>query len=120
MDIMSEIEEHINNNAVIIFMKGTPEQPRCGFSATAVKALIACGETFSFIDILANPEIRAALPAYGDWATFPQVWANGELVGGGDIVNELNQSGELKEIILEALKSAQIKNVLIDPAQIKQ
>ncbi|MFT5996634.1 MAG: monothiol glutaredoxin [Glaciecola sp.] len=120
MDIISKIEEHINNNAVIIFMKGTPQQPRCGFSATAVKALIACGENFSFVDILANPEIRAALPAYAEWPSFPQVWANGELIGGGDIVNELNQSGELKEIILAALKSAEIKKVLVDPAQIKQ
>ncbi|MFT5806723.1 MAG: monothiol glutaredoxin [Moritella dasanensis] len=107
MDIMNVIEAHINNNAVVIFMKGTPEQPRCGFSAIAVKALITCGEKFASVDILSNPEIRVALPVYGDWPSFPQVWANGELIGGGDIVSELNQSGELKTIISAAVKSAE-------------
>jgi monothiol glutaredoxin len=112
MNIMKEIEEHINNNAIIIFMKGTPEQPRCGFSAIAVKALIACGESFYSIDILANPEIRSALPVYGDWPSFPQVWANGELIGGGDIVSELSQSGELNVIISAAGKSTAAKQAI--------
>jgi monothiol glutaredoxin len=112
MDIMKEIEEHINNNAVVIFMKGTPEQPRCGFSAIAVKALIACGESYFSVDILANPEIRSALPVYGDWPSFPQVWANGELIGGGDIVSELNKKGELKVIISAAVKSAAAKQAI--------
>jgi monothiol glutaredoxin len=112
MDIMKEIEEHINNNAVVIFMKGTPEQPRCGFSATAAKALIACGENFFSVNILANPEIRSALPVYGDWPSFPQVWANGELIGGGDIVSELNKNGELKVIISAAVKSAAVKQTI--------
>jgi monothiol glutaredoxin len=115
MDIMNEIKEHINNNAVIIFMKGTPEQPRCGFSATAVKALNACGEKFASIDILSNPKIRVALPVYGDWPSFPQVWVNGELIGGGDIVSELNQSGELKTIITAAVKNAELKRSIPDP-----
>jgi monothiol glutaredoxin len=112
MDIMKEIEEHINNNPVVIFMKGTPEQPRCGFSAIAVKALIACGESFYSVDVLTNPEIRSALPVYGDWPIFPQVWANGELIGGGDIVSELNQNGELKVIISAAVKSAATKQAI--------
>ncbi|MGK0410822.1 MAG: monothiol glutaredoxin [Shewanella psychromarinicola] len=114
MDIMKEIEEHINNNAVVIFMKGTPEQPRCGFSAIAVKALIACGENFFSVDILANPEIRSALPDYGNWPSFPQVWANGELIGGGDIVSELNKNGELKVIISAAVKSDAAKQAIPD------
>ncbi|MBA6396139.1 MAG: monothiol glutaredoxin [Colwellia sp.] len=109
MDIMKEIEEHINNNAVIIFMKGTSERPLCGFSAIAVKALIACSENFVSVDILANPEIRAALPVYRDWPIFPQVWANGQLIGDGDIISELNQNGELKVIISAAVKSAATK-----------
>jgi monothiol glutaredoxin len=120
MDIMKEIEEHINNNAVVIFMKGTPEQPRCGFSAIAVKALITCGEKFASVDILSNPEIRSALPVYGDWPSFPQVWANGELIGGGDIVSELNQNGELQRIISAAVKNVKSNTVTPDPLQIKQ
>jgi monothiol glutaredoxin len=112
MDIMKEIEEHINNNAVVLFMKGTPEHPRCGFSAIAVKALIACGKNFCSVDILTNPEIRSALPVYGDWPSFPQVWANGELIGGGDIISELNQNGELKVIISVAVKSAAAKHAI--------
>ncbi|MEP7704454.1 Grx4 family monothiol glutaredoxin [Paraglaciecola sp. 25GB23A] len=114
MSVMNEIEEYINSNAVVLFMKGTPEHPRCGFSAIAVKALTACGENFSSVDILAKPEIRAALPIYGDWPSFPQVWANGELIGGGDIVSELNQNGELKRIISAAVKNAKSSKVKAD------
>ncbi|MBA6232743.1 monothiol glutaredoxin, Grx4 family [Colwellia sp. MB3u-22] len=109
MDIMKEIEEHIDNHAVVIFMKGTSEQPLCGFSAIAVKALITCNENFVSVDILANQEIRAALPVYGDWPIFPQVWANGQLIGDGDIISKLNQNGELKVIISAAVKSAATK-----------
>ena len=87
-------------------MKGTPEKPRCGFSAIAVKALIACGENFSCVDVLANSEIRWAFPVYGDWPSFPQVWANSELIGGSDIVSELHRNGELKKIVTEAVKTA--------------
>jgi monothiol glutaredoxin len=114
MSVMNEIEEYINSNAVVLFMKGTPEHPRCGFSAIAVKALTACVENFSSVDILAKPEIRAALPIYGDWPSFPQVWANGELIGGGDIVSELNQNGELKRIISAAVKNAKSSKVKAD------
>ena len=85
-------------------MKGTPEQSRCGFSAIAVKALIACGENFSYVDILANSDFCGAFPVFGDWPSFPQVWADSELIGGTDIASELNRNGELKKSSPRQLK----------------
>jgi monothiol glutaredoxin len=82
-------------------MKGSPNQPQCGFSARTVEALMACGERFAYVDILTNPDIRAALPSYANWPTFPQLWVNGELVGGCDIVTEMHNSGELQTLIAE-------------------
>jgi monothiol glutaredoxin len=105
MDIIETIKEQIESNPVIVYMKGSPEQPQCGFSARTVQALMACGERFAYIDILSNPEIRSTLPQYANWPTFPQLWANGELVGGCDIVTELQESGELQKIISVAVQS---------------
>lgn len=99
MDILTRIKQAIEDNTIIIFMKGTPEQPQCGFSAQTVQALKACGEPFGFIDVLANPDVRETLPSYANWPTFPQVYIKGELVGGCDIVTQLYQSGELQEMI---------------------
>ena len=81
-----------------------PYEPRCGFSAKTVQALIDCEAEFSYVDILANSEIRATLPSVSDWPTFPQVFVAGELIGGADIVTELNESGELSKIIQAAAK----------------
>ena len=106
MDIIDTIKEQIANNPVLIYMKGAPNAPQCGFSARAVQALMACGEKFSYVDILQNPEIRANLPAYANWPTFPQLWINGELVGGSDIILELHESGELQEMIKAAQPAA--------------
>ncbi|HEX4882371.1 MAG TPA: Grx4 family monothiol glutaredoxin [Porticoccaceae bacterium] len=103
MDIIDTIREQIESNPVILYMKGSPEQPQCGFSARTVQALMACGERFAYVDVLSNPEIRANLPAYADWPTFPQLWVKGELIGGCDIVTEMNQNGELKALIQEAV-----------------
>ncbi len=103
MDIIDTIREQIESNPVILYMKGSPEQPQCGFSARTVQALMACGERFAYVDVLSNPEIRANLPAYADWPTFPQLWVKGELIGGCDIVTEMNQNGELKTLIQEAV-----------------
>ena len=84
-------------------MKGTPYEPRCGFSAKTVQILIDCGAQFAFVDILENQEVRATLPSVSDWPTFPQVFVSGELVGGCDIVTQMHESGELKKIIDEAV-----------------
>ena len=101
MDIIETIKDQIESNAVILYMKGTPQFPQCGFSARAVEALMAIGRPFAYVNILENPEIRSELPKYANWPTFPQLWVNKELIGGSDIVLEMAQSGELKTIIEE-------------------
>tara|TARA_Y100000590_G_scaffold110622_1_gene126122 strand:+ start:299 stop:619 length:321 start_codon:yes stop_codon:yes gene_type:complete len=102
MDIEKEIKEQINSNPILLYMKGSPDAPQCGFSSRATQLLIACGKPFSFVDILSNPEIRANLPKVSNWPTFPQLFVNGELVGGSDIMTELHESGDLKELINSA------------------
>ena len=105
-DVIETIKEQIANNPVIIYMKGSPNAPQCGFSARAVQALMGCGERFAYVDILQHPEIRAALPQYANWPTFPQLWVNGELVGGSDIMLEMFERGELQSLIKEAVAAA--------------
>ena len=102
MEILDAIREQIDSNPVLLYMKGSPEQPQCGFSAQATQVLMACGERFAYIDILANPDIRANLPQVSEWPTFPQLFVAGELVGGCDIIIEMYQSGELQPMISEA------------------
>ncbi|MBR9828739.1 MAG: Grx4 family monothiol glutaredoxin [Oceanospirillales bacterium] len=99
MSVVDTIKEQIENNAILLYMKGTPRFPQCGFSSRAVEAVMSCGERFAFVNILENPEIRAELPKYANWPTFPQLWINGELVGGCDIICEMAANGELKEMI---------------------
>lgn len=106
MDIFDTIREQIENNPVLLYMKGSPEQPQCGFSARTVQALMACGERFAYVDVLSSPDIRANLPKYADWPTFPQLWVKGELVGGCDIVVEMHEKGELKPLIHEAVSGS--------------
>ena len=101
MDIMETIKEQVTSNRVILYMKGSPNQPQCGFSARAVQALANVGERFAYVDILSNPEIRANLPIYANWPTFPQLWVDGELIGGCDIVTDMHEKGELKTLIDE-------------------
>jgi len=103
MDIMETIKDQVENNSVLLYMKGSPNQPQCGFSARTVQALMACGQRFAYVDVLSNPEIRANLPAYANWPTFPQLWVGGELIGGCDIVTEMHDQGELKVLIDDAL-----------------
>ena len=100
MDIMETIKGQIENNRVILYMKGSPSQPQCGFSARTVQALMGCGQKFAYVDVLSNPEIRAHLPAYGNWPTFPQLWVDGELIGGCDIVSDMGETGELHDLIV--------------------
>lgn len=101
MDIIETIKEQIASNRILLYMKGSPNQPQCGFSARTVEALMGCGERFAYVDILSNPEIRATLPQYANWPTFPQLWVDGELVGGCDIVTEMFESGELQALVKE-------------------
>ena len=101
MDIIDTIKEQIESNPILLYMKGSPNQPQCGFSARTVQALMQCGERFAYVDILSNPEIRANLPKYANWPTFPQLWVDGELIVGCDIVTEMAESGELQTLIKE-------------------
>jgi len=96
---LEQIKRQVAENPIILYMKGSPEMPQCGFSARAVQALSACGAEFAYVDILQNPDIRAILPKYANWPTFPQLYIKGELIGGSDIILELFQSGELKKLI---------------------
>ncbi|MEP0202822.1 MAG: Grx4 family monothiol glutaredoxin [Halioglobus sp.] len=107
MEIIETIEEQIASNPILVYMKGSPNQPQCGFSARTVQALMACGERFAYVDILSNPEIRANLPAYANWPTFPQLWVAGELIGGCDIVTEMHESGELQTLIKDTAAASQ-------------
>ena len=99
MDIEQEIKEQISSNPILLYMKGSPDSPQCGFSSKATQLLISCGKPFSFVDILSNPEIRANLPKVSNWPTFPQLFVDGELVGGSDIMVEMDENGELKKLI---------------------
>ena len=101
-DVMDSIREQIQSNSIILFMKGSPDAPQCGFSARTVQCLMDCGERFAFVDVLSNPEVRANLPKYGNWPTFPQLWVKGELIGGCDIVTEMYAKGELQPLIKDA------------------
>jgi monothiol glutaredoxin len=106
MDVMDRIRQAVEDNAVVIFMKGTPQFPQCGFSSRAAQALQACGEEFAYVNVLADPEIFENLPKFANWPTFPQIYINGELVGGCDITLELFQKGELPGMIKEAVSKA--------------
>jgi monothiol glutaredoxin len=106
VDVLDTIREQIQSNSIILYMKGSPQAPQCGFSAQTVQCLMACGERFAYVDVLSNPEVRANLPAFANWPTFPQLWVEGELVGGCDIVTEMYQSGELKTLITAAAARA--------------
>jgi len=99
MDVLERIDEQVKSNPIVIYMKGTPQLPSCGFSARAAEALKACGVEFAYVNILADPEIFENLPRYQDWPTFPQLYVNGELIGGHDITLELYQKGELKPML---------------------
>lgn len=99
MEIMDTIKKQIEENAIILYMKGSPNAPQCGFSQRASQAVMACGQRFAYVDVLSNPDIRTNLPQYANWPTFPQLWVNGELVGGCDIITEMYEKGELKTLV---------------------
>ena len=97
--IIDTIKSQISENPIILYMKGSPQAPQCGFSAQTIQCMVACGQRFAYVDILSNPEIRASLPGYANWPTFPQLWVDGELVGGCDIVTEMFEDGELQTLL---------------------
>ena len=105
-EALETIKGQIADNPILLYMKGSPQAPQCGFSAQTVQCLMACGERFAYVDILSHPEIRATLPQYAQWPTFPQLYVEGELVGGCDIVTEMHHSGELETLIKEAAARA--------------
>ena len=100
MDAQALIRKQVTDNAVVLYMKGTPDAPMCGFSAAAVQILEACGvEEVATVDVLDDPDIRQGIKAYSNWPTIPQLYVKGELVGGADIMREMFQSGELQKLL---------------------
>ncbi len=100
MDTQQRIKEQVSGHQVVLYMKGTPQAPQCGFSANAVAILNACGAKDIFtVDVLADPEIRQGIKSYANWPTIPQLYVRGEFVGGSDIMGEMYQSGELKKLL---------------------
>ena len=102
MDAKEKIHQTVTQNPFVLYMKGTPQFPQCGFSATAVQVLKACGVTdFFSVNVLENADIMRELKDYANWPTFPQLYINGQLVGGADIMREVYQSGELQRALAE-------------------
>ena len=101
-DINKQIEETLASSPVVLFMKGTPDFPQCGFSAQTVAALKQVGAEFASVNIFEHPELRESLKAYSNWPTYPQLYVKGELIGGCDIAIEMYHSGELKSLVEEA------------------
>ena len=100
MDTQEKIKQQVAGNPVVLYMKGTPQFPQCGFSSLAVQALNACGVTnFFSVNVLENPDIRQGIKDYASWPTIPQLYVKGEFVGGSDIVKEMYQSGELQKLL---------------------
>ncbi|NBS17665.1 MAG: Grx4 family monothiol glutaredoxin [Gammaproteobacteria bacterium] len=106
MDVIKEIESQLSENPVMLYMKGTPAFPQCGFSARAAQILQHCGVPFGHVNIFEAPEIREALKTYSNWPTFPQLYIKGELVGGSDIMVDLFEKGELQSMLEEAKTQA--------------
>ncbi len=102
MDVVERIKAELGSGPVVLFMKGTPDFPQCGFSAQTVAALRAVGANFRYVNIFEEPEIREALKRFSNWPTYPQLYVKGELIGGCDITLEMLRSGELKKLMTEA------------------
>jgi monothiol glutaredoxin len=112
--LRDSIQQAITDNPVILFMKGTPDQPMCGFSARTVGILQALGRPFAAVDVLPDPRIRQELSALSNWPTIPQLFVDGELVGGCDIVTEMYQSGELQRAL--GMQEAAVEEPVQEPA----
>ncbi|MHB8919503.1 MAG: Grx4 family monothiol glutaredoxin [Halothiobacillus sp.] len=110
MDVLERIDQFVKANPVIIFMKGTPQFPSCGFSSRASEALKACGVPFGYVNVLSDSEIFENLPRYRDWPTFPQIYIDGELIGGCDITLEMLDRGELQPLVEQAVQKKSADN----------
>ena len=106
-EVNARIEEQLGSHDILLYMKGSPDFPQCGFSGQAVQALNAIGQPYAYVNIFEDPEIREGLKVYSNWPTFPQLYVKGELIGGSDIVIEMYQSGELKTLLDEAKAGAE-------------
>ncbi|HWU66042.1 MAG TPA: Grx4 family monothiol glutaredoxin [Methylophilus sp.] len=102
MDIQAQIKETVTNNKVVLYMKGSPKFPQCGFSSVASQILNACGAEFVAIDVLQDMDVREGIKQYANWPTIPQLYVGGEFIGGADIMRSMYQSGELQELLAKA------------------
>lgn len=105
MDALERIKKQVEENPIILYMKGSPDFPQCGFSARTVEAVKAAGVEFAYVNIYEDEEVYRALPKFANWPTFPQLYVKGELIGGCDITLDLHQSGELDRMLKEAAGS---------------
>ena len=105
MDVLERIKSAVDEHPILIFMKGTPQMPMCGYSSRAAQALMDTGVPFAYVNVLSDPEIFENLPRFANWPTFPQIYIGGELVGGCDITLELAAKGELKTLMEQAAAS---------------
>jgi monothiol glutaredoxin len=100
MNVQEKIRNQVTENSIVLYMKGTPQFPQCGFSSATVQLLEDCGvQNFTAVDVLADPEIRDGIKTYSNWPTVPQLYVKGELVGGADIVRDMHQQGELQKLL---------------------
>ncbi|MCB1875692.1 MAG: Grx4 family monothiol glutaredoxin [Chromatiales bacterium] len=104
-DVLKRIDDQVKNHPIVLYMKGSPQFPQCGFSARAAQVLQACEVPFDYVNVLTDPDIFANLPRYADFPTFPQTYVSGELIGGSDILLEMYQKGELQPLLKEAIAS---------------
>jgi monothiol glutaredoxin len=102
MSVQDQIRQQVADNAIVLYMKGTPQFPQCGFSGRAAQILAACGAKYASVNVLADPEIREGIKQFSNWPTVPQLYIKGQFVGGSDIMTELYQQGELQKLIAAA------------------
>ena len=105
MDVLERIKQQVDSHPVIIYMKGTPQLPQCGFSSRTAEALKSLEIEFAYVNVLSDPEIFQNLPRFADWPTFPQVYVGGELIGGCDITLEMHESGDLEKMARAAVEN---------------
>jgi len=105
MDVLERIKQQVEAHPVLIYMKGTPQLPQCGFSSRTVEALKSLEVEFAYVNVLSDPDIFQNLPRFADWPTFPQVYVDGELIGGCDITLEMHASGDLQKMATDAVES---------------
>ncbi len=109
MDVMDRIQQQVDSAAVVLYMKGTPQFPQCGFSAKAAQTLTSTGVEFAYVNIFEDQEVFQSLPTFANWPTFPQIYFNSELVGGGDIIVEMAEMGTLKDEMKKASEKFDVK-----------